>query len=403
MKTYTFKIALLSAFLFNLLSAAFAQEKSPVHLGIFYPISTHGTEAVNYTNNFSLHVLTGLSGGENGAAIYCLAGMVKGDVKGAQISGLWNNVSGKVIGLQVAGLLNQSSEASEAAQIAGLSNINLGNSAFQAAGIFNKAKLVNGAQFAGIANIADQIDGIQASGIASLSKSVTGMQVAGIASISPEVDGAQIAGIATISKTVKGIQIAGLSNVAEQVEGMQIAGLVNKAKTVKGMQIGLINIADSSDVTIGLINIVKNGDHRLGVSVDENFNSFLTLRSGGKRVYGIVGLGTNLEVKDLKYGFEVGLGLNLAETNHFRLDAEGVSKYLTNFEGNDFSKFSFQLLPTLKITRSIHLFAGPSLSYMHSRDLDMVDHTGLTIWDQTHRENYQAALLGFTAGLNVRF
>lgn len=403
MKTYTFKIALLSTFIFILFSAAFAQEESPAHLGFFYPISTHGTEALNYTNNFSFHVLTGLSGGENGAAIYGLAGMVKGDVKGAQISGLWNNVSGKVIGLQVAGLLNQSSEASEAAQIAGLSNINLGNSAFQASGIFNKAVLVNGAQFAGISNIADQIDGIQASGIASLSKSVMGMQVAGIASISPEVDGGQIAGISSISKSVKGIQIAGLSNVAENVEGVQIAGLVNQAKTVKGMQIGLINIADSSDVTIGLINVVKNGDHRLGVSVDENLNSFLTFRSGGKRVYGIVGLGTNLEVEDFKYGFEVGLGLNLAETNHFRLDAEGVSKYLTDFEGNDFSKFSFQLLPTLKITRSIHLFAGPSLSYMHSSDIEAVDHTGLTIWDETWRENYHAAILGFTAGINVRF
>ncbi|WP_146613700.1 hypothetical protein [Algoriphagus yeomjeoni] len=403
MKTLYTKIFLFAFLFITLLSICFAQEKSPAHLGFFYPISTHGTEAANYTNNFSFHVLTGLSGGENGAAIYGLAGMVKGDVNGAQISGLWNHVTGKVVGLQVAGLLNQSSQASEAAQIAGISNINLGNSAFQASGIFNKAKLVNGAQFAGISNIAEHNDGIQASGIASLSKSVTGIQVSGFASISPEIDGAQIAGIATISKTVKGVQIAGLSNVAEKVEGVQISGLINQAKTVKGIQIGLINIADSSDVTIGLINMVKNGDHRLGVSIDENFNSFLTLRSGGTRVYGIVGIGTNLEVKDLKYGFEAGLGLNLAESRHFRLDVEGVSKYLTDFEGNDFSKFSFQLLPTLKISKGIHLFAGPSLSYMHSSDLDAVDHTGLTIWDETWRENYHAALLGFTAGINVRF
>ena len=403
MKTLKLKTSLFGILFVAILSSSYAQEKSPAHLGIFYPISTHGTEAANYSNNFSLHVLTGLSGGENGAAIYGLAGMVKGDVNGAQISGLWNHVSGKVVGLQVAGLLNQSSQASEAAQIAGISNINLGNSAFQASGIYNKASVVNGAQFAGISNIAEQNDGIQASGIVSLSKSVTGMQVSGIASISPELDGAQLAGIAAISKNVKGIQIAGLSNVAEKVEGVQVSGLVNQAKTVKGMQIGLINIADSSDVTIGLINMVKNGDHRLGVSIDENYNSFLTLRSGGKRVYGIVGLGTNLEVKDLKYGFEAGLGLNLTESRLFRLDVEGVSKYLTDFEGNDFSKFSFQLLPTLKISQGIHLFAGPSLSYMHSSDLEAVDHTGLTIWDDTYWENYQAALLGFTAGINVRF
>ncbi len=403
MKTLQLKLALLSFLFFTFISISYAQEKSPAHVGVFYPISTHGTEAADYTNNFSLHVLTGLSGGETGAAIYGLAGMVKGDVRGAQISGLWNNVSGNVIGLQVAGILNQSSDATQAAQIAGISNINLGNSAFQASGIFNTAKLVDGAQLAGISNIAEKIDGIQGSGISSISKSVTGLQVSGIASISPEIDGAQISGIASLAKNVSGIQISGISNVAANVEGIQIAGLVNRAKKVKGMQIGLINIADSSDYTIGLINIVKNGEHRIGVSMDENFNSFLTFRSGGKRIYGIFGLGTNFEIKDLKYGFEAGLGLNLVESKHFRLDLEGVSKYLTDFKDNDFAKFSFQLLPALKISQSIHLFAGPSISYVYSEDWNMMDHSGLTIWDKTNRENQQAVLLGFTAGLNVRF
>lgn len=403
MKTLQLKLSLLTLLYFLFISVSLAQEKSPAHVGFFYPVSTHGTEAAKYTNSFSLHVLTGLSGGETGAAIYGLAGMVKGDVQGAQISGLWNNVSGKVTGLQAAGLLNQSSDATEAAQIAGISNINMGNSAFQASGIFNTAKVVDGAQLAGISNIVEEIDGIQVSGIVSISKSVEGIQVGGITTISPEIDGAQIAGIATVAKTVDGIQIAGISNSAANVEGIQIAGLVNQAKTVNGMQIGLINIADSSDYTIGLINIVKTGDQRLGVSIDENLNSFLTFRSGGKRVYGILGLGTNLEVEDLSYGVEAGLGLNLAEGTHFRLDMEGVSKYLTDFDGNDFSKFSFQLLPTLKISQSIHLFAGPSLSYMHSSDLEIVDHQGLVVWDETRRENYQSVLLGGTAGINVRF
>ncbi|MEB2780094.1 hypothetical protein U3A58_06795 [Algoriphagus sp. C2-6-M1] len=403
MKTSALKITLLSFLFLLMISISYAQEKSPAHLGLFYPISTHGTEAADYSNHFSLHLLTGLSGGETGAAIYGLAGIVKGDVQGAQISGLWNNVSGKVTGFQAAGILNQSADATQAAQVAGISNINLGNVSFQAAGIFNTAEMVTGAQFAGISNIAATIDGIQASGIASLTKSVKGLQVAGIASLSPEIDGAQIAGIATVSKNIKGIQIAGISNVAEHVEGMQIAGLVNRAKTVKGIQIGLINISDSSDYTIGLLNIVKNGDHRLGVSVDENLNSFLTFRSGGKKVYGIIGLGTNFESKEENYGFEAGLGLNLTESTHFRLDMEGVSKYLTDFESKDYYKFSFQLLPALKISQSIHLFAGPTLSYMHANELDNVDHSGLTIWDQFHRQNYQAVLLGFTAGLNVRF
>lgn len=403
MQTSELKIYILSFIFLGIISVSYAQEKSPAHLGLFYPVSTHGTTAADYTNAFSLHLLTGLSGGETGAAIYGLAGIVKGDVHGAQISGLWNSVTGKVTGAQVAGLLNQSADATEAAQLAGLSNINGGNAAFQASGIFNKATIVNGGQIAGISNVADSIDGIQAAGIASIANSVNGLQVAGIANISPSIVGAQIAGIASVSKNVDGIQISGISNVADRVEGTQIAGLVNRAKSVKGLQIGLVNIADSSDLTIGLINMVKNGDKRLGLSIDENLNAFLTFRSGGKKLYGILGLGTNLEVEGLRYGFEGGLGLNLYESKVFRFDVEGVNKYLTDFEGNDFSKFTFQLLPALKISERIHLFAGPSLSYMHANDLEAVERTGLTIWDDTSRENYQAVLLGFTAGLNVRF
>ncbi|MDR7132352.1 hypothetical protein J2X69_004719 [Algoriphagus sp. 4150] len=403
MKTLELKITLLSFLFLGIISISYAQEKSPAHLGLFYPVSTHGTTAADYTNDFSLHLLTGLSGGETGAAIYGLAGIVRGDLQGAQISGLWNNVSGKVTGVQVAGILNQSADATKSVQIAGVGNINLGNSAFQASGMFNTAKNVTGGQFVGIANVADSVYGFQVAGIANISRSVNGLQVAGIANISPEIDGVQVGGISSVAKNVKGMQISGISNVADQVDGIQISGLVNRAKTVKGMQIGLINIADSSDLTIGLINIVKNGDKRLGLSIDENLNSFLTFRSGGKRLYGIFGVGTNFEAADLPYGFEGGLGWNLLESNNFRLDVEGVSKYLTDFEDKEFSKFSFQLLPALKISERIHLFAGPNLSYIHSDDLDKVKHSGLVIWDEKSRKNYQSVVLGFTAGLNVRF
>ena len=403
MKIIKLKISLFSILFVAILSNSYAQEKSPAHLGFFYPISTHGTEAANYSNNFSLHILTGLSGGENGAAIYGLAGMVKGDVKGAQISSLWNHASGNVTGLQAAGILNQSANATQAAQVAGIANLNQGNSAFQAAGIFNLAKDIDGAQLAGIANIGNKLHGIQAAGISSTAQSVNGLQIAGIATISPIIDGGQIAGIATVAKSVKGFQIAGISNVAEHVDGMQISALVNRAKKVNGMQIGLINIADSSEVTIGMVNIVKNGDRRLGVSLDENLNSFLTFRSGGKIIYGIFGLGANFYYDQRLYGIESGLGLNLTESKNFRLDVEGVSKYLTDFDGNEYSKFSFLLLPTLKISENFHLFAGPNISYMYSNDLGIEDNFGLTIWDETKRENYQAVLLGFTAGVNVRF
>ncbi|WBL44735.1 hypothetical protein PBT90_08575 [Algoriphagus halophytocola] len=403
MKTLELKLTLLTILFFSLISSTKAQEKSPAHIGFFYPISTHGTQAENYSNNFSLHVLTGLSGGENGLAIYGLAGLVKGNMNGAQVSGLWNNVSGDVDGVQVAGILNQSQDAAQALQVAGITNLNQGDAAVQVSGIFNAAKNVQGGQFSGITSLAADLDGIQVSGVSSIADSVKGLQTSGIINIAEEIDGGQISGITNVAENVNGMQISGISNVAEQVDGVQISALINRAKSVKGLQLGLINIADSSENTIGLINIIKNGDHRIGLSIDENYNSFLTLRSGGKRVYGIFGLGSNFELDERRYGLEAGLGLGLAESRVFRLDVEIVSKYMTDFDCHDYSKSSFQLIPSLKITNGIHLFAGPSLSYLHSYDSPLGESMGLTIWDDIWRDNYQAIMLGFTAGLNVRF
>ncbi len=219
-------ILALSLILLGFLNAN-AQRKSPAHLGLFYPISTHGTRAPEFSNHFSLHVLSGISGGEYGLAIYGLAGVIKGNAKGLRVAGLVNTVSGELQGMQVAGLVNRARYAIDGVQIGGIANLSQGTSPFQSAGILNRTT------------------------------EIQGMQVGGIVNLSNNVKGFQVAGIANRSKTVKGIQVAGIINVAENVEGTQIAGLVNRAKTVRGIQLsGILNIADSSDYPIGINNLI---------------------------------------------------------------------------------------------------------------------------------------------------
>jgi len=392
---------------FFLSMSLFAQEKKqiPAHVGIFYPLSTNGVKAAEYQNNFSLHLLTGISGGENGFALYGLAGMVKGDVTGAQISGLWNHTSGKVKGVQVAGLLNQAANTSEAGQIAGLANLSQENAVLQVSGIFNKAKDIKSLQVAGIATLAANVDGLQAAGITSISHDMRGLQMGGIANVSNKIKGIQAAGISNISGEVDGLQVSGLVNTAKDVKGTQIAGLVNRAGIVKGVQIaGLVNIADSSDYTIALINIVKNGEMRIGVSTDENLSSLVTFRSGGNKLYGLVGIGTTLNQRDFPYVFEGGLGIKLFESKILRADAEVFSQFSTNFERSNFYKSGIRVLPIITVSERLQLFAGPSLSYSNSDEDYEYDQSGINIWDKhnLNSDQYHSVQLGFTAGIQFK-
>ncbi|NHE58427.1 hypothetical protein [Cyclobacterium plantarum] len=345
------------ALLFGLFEAA-AQENRPAHLGFLYPISTNGVKAADYTNDVSIHALTGLSGGERGLAIYGLGGLIQGDATGFQTAGLWLSVSGELKGAQVAGLINQAQQASKGIQIAGLVN---------------------------------------------RSREGSGSQLAGITNSTASLRGAQLSGIANFSQKVEGIQLSGIMNQAEEVNGIQISGLVNKAKTVRGVQLsGLINIADSSDYPIGIINLIANGEKRIGFSVDENLTQLLSFRSGGDRMYGIIGLGSNFSYDDLPYAMETGIGFKLTDSKRFRLDMEASNLWGTNFrKWGGYSKTGLRILPVLKLSRSLQLYAGPSLNYMNTEHQKGSDLAQLRVWERHRSNSYKAIHWGVNAGLQL--
>ncbi|SHM56174.1 hypothetical protein SAMN04488057_102150 [Cyclobacterium lianum] len=345
-------------FLVTIFSELSAQELRPVHLGFFYPLSTNGAAAANYSNNLSIHALAGLSGGETGFAIYGLGGLVKGDVTGFQSAGLWLSVSGQLQGAQVAGLVSRAGQADMGVQVAGL---------------VNSAKQGSGVQLAGLVNTA------------------------------ATVEGAQLAGIANFTGRVSGIQLSGILNQAKDVDGVQVSGLVNKAGTVKGMQLsGLINIAETSDYPVGIINLISDGEKRIGVSVDENLTQLVSFRSGGKRMYGILGLGSNFYHEDLPYALETGVGIRLLDRKILRLDLEGSHIWGTNFEKwGGYAKSGLRLLPVAKLSKRLQLYAGPSLNYLNTRNPDGPDLAKYKIWDRYRSQTFKAVHWGFNAGIQV--
>tara|TARA_R110002111_G_scaffold81128_6_gene128241 strand:+ start:270 stop:1409 length:1140 start_codon:yes stop_codon:yes gene_type:complete len=369
-KTISLLFLLVCSTLFN----SYAQNERPAHLGFIYPISTNGLDAAKFSNNLSIHALAGLSGGENGLSIYGLAGMVQGNATGLQVAGLYSKLRGDLTGVQIAGLMNQAQNANNGVQIAGIANFLEKDTPVQIAGILNKARNVQGFQNAGIVNIS------------ALNR------------------GAQIAGIANLTKKIEGAQIAGIFNEAENVKGIQIVGIVNKAKKVDGVQLsGIVNIAESSDYPIGIINLIEDGEIRIGLSSDENLTTMLSFKSGGRRLYGIVGIGSNLQYGNLPYALEAGLGLKVLEGNSFRLDIEGTNMFATNFKkGGEYTRSGIKVLPALLISQNLQIFAGPSLNYTHTKYSNGNDLSGMQLWSRERRGVYKAVHLGVTAGVNIR-
>lgn len=356
--------------------AAFAQadgkiKESNAHIGLVYPISTNGTNAINYKNKFSLHAIGGVSSGEEGFCASGMANYVNYDGNGVMAAGFANIIMDNAKGAQLAGFMNLVKHNTEGLQAAGFANIS-GN--------------VRGAQLAGFINLAGE--------------NSTGLQAAGFMNLAKNIRGLQAAGFGNNAVKVKGSQVAGFYNIAENVN-TQVAGFINIAKDVKGVQLsGFINIADSCDYPIGLVNISRAGEKFLGVTVDDNLNSLVTFRSGGKYLYGIVGLGANPRYSLPVYATEGGLGAHIPIAKKFRINTEVAVTSLSDFWSTVQVNSTLRVLPAAKLGKRLEIFAGPSYNYCFSNDAVFADRTN-NLWTKNQWGYYQSMYIGGILGLHM--
>ena len=375
MNTLTKKITLLALFFSSL--QAIAQLPGKIHVGLVYPLSTNGTHAPLDTNNLSIHLLIGVSAAERGPSFAGFSNLILKDAVGSQFAGFSNHIGGKADGAQFAGFANTYGGGNGAA-FAGFTNVAHGN--------------VKGAQFAGFANFANNVNGAQFAGFVNYANSIKGPQFAGFINIA--------------NKNVSESQIAGFINKAADVKGTQLAGFVNIARKVKGAQIaGFINVADSSDYPIGIINIIKNGEKSIGISIDETQTTMLSFRSGGKGLYGIIGIGYNFKNEDEVYAAEFGLGAHLFPSPVFSLNAELVTTVLEDFREADYFKSSFRLMPNLKLFKTLGIFGGPSLNFVttNSDEGKQLYTKTFHSWNNKWGRDYNAFYIGYTAGIHLLF
>lgn len=210
-----------------------SEEKPNINIGLFYPISSNGIDAAEYTNIFSFNAIMGLSEEEKAFAMAGISNIIKENARGLQFAGVHNYTGEETNGLQFAGLLNQ-------------------------------AGSVQGAQFTSGVNIAKG-----------------------------NTRGVQFAALANRSKDVEGFQIAGLLNIAENVNGVQFGGLMNFADH-SNFPIGLVNIIKNGRQSLGLsidetltsvASFRSGGTFTYGIlgvgyNLKENDDTFLALEGG---------------------------------------------------------------------------------------------------------------------------
>lgn len=360
-------------------------KESNAHIGLVYPLSTNGVAAAEYRNKFSLHAIGGLSASEESFCVSGFGNVIKYNGNGLVAAGFGNIIGDRANGAQLAGFLNYVKASARGFQAAGFANINGEFEGCQASGFANiNTGNVRGTQLGGFMNLAKNAEGFQGAGFVNLAKSVKGVQVAGFGNNAKDAN----------------VQAAGFYNIAENVN-TQIGGFINIAKDVKGVQLsGFINIADSCDFPVGIINISRKGEKFLGATIDDDLTSLITFRSGGKYLYGIIGVGANFRYPTAVYASEAGIGAHLPLGKSFRLNGEIVSTSLSDYWTTVQVKSSFRLLAAVKLGQRVEIFAGPAFHYSFSNDPVYSESRTNYLWSKYSWGYYQDMYIGGIAGLH---
>ncbi|WP_020402977.1 hypothetical protein [Gracilimonas tropica] len=432
---------------------------------LFPPLSSNGTNAVDYTARYSINLLVGYHGGLDGAEFgglvnynkyyangFQLAGLVNGtggDMAGVNIAGLSNFSSGDMSGIQVSGLANISGDNLEGINASGLLNYAEGNSSgLQFAGIGNLAKGdieglqgggilnaswgdISGLQVAGVANIArNSVEGLQVSGGINLAgDDLSGLQVSSGANLAwgnieglmitggvnvarGDASGLLISGGLNIANELNGASISGGANIAKELTGLQFAGLLNASEKATGLQIGLINVAkEFNGVPIGLISYYGNGRKNIDVRFSDGGFTDLGITLGTHRVYNsaILGYNTLLDRNVYRIGLAVGLEKNIQdsfrnwqnETMYVNQEFAVTHQFEEKWSDRLNLIYSYKFLLGKRFGNGFSVYGGPSFNAQVTRVAGAKDYTWYSLWSPEWKGRDYRFWVGFTAGIRL--
>jgi hypothetical protein len=343
----------------------------PYQISLIPGLSSHGMYNSQIVDHFSYNILGGYTAGIDGVEMAGLFNINKKDMKFFQAAGIFNFVGGSTKGVQLAGAYNSV----------------LNNAwGLQAAGLVNKANnFTGGVQMAGLANADQHASGFQVAGLFNHTRNFKG--------------GVQFAGLFNTTDTLNGLQLSSLFNRSAGPTGSQFAAFVNTAKKVKGFQFALVNVADSSDYAIGILNFIKNGEKSIALSTDESLYTHIDFRSGGRVLYGLLGVGYKPVNNRAKYVLDIGLGAHIVNHRKFFLNAEYASQINTDFKNKLYETDSFKILTGYNFNKMLRLFAGPSINLTSAEISDDAEVHGWVLHRHITDKNINTSFIGVTGGL----
>jgi hypothetical protein len=344
--------------------------RRPFQVSVLPFVGTNHILSGQVTNELSINVIAGYSGGVDGIEVGGIANLVRGQMSGLQMAGISNFVGNGLGGLQFAGVSNHAFGRSSGLQLAGIANT-LGGTA-------------QVSQFTGVVNLSGS--------------HLTGMQAAGVANFS--------------FGTHQGMQLAGSFNFANTLHGTQISPFNVANKVERGLQLGIVNFADSSgSVPVGLFSFVRqNGYRRLELSANELLYVNATFKTGVRKFYNVftAGFTPNDSLNNWlwSYGYGVGTALNLNRRQTAQLNLDFTLNALNVGRQRNFNQLNkLHLTYEQRLGRRFALAAGTTLNFFATRperpEYRAVSQQtlGAVIMNQTYRNGWHIkGWLGYSAG-----
>lgn len=361
--------------------SAFSQEDNfrPAQINFGFPLSsTNVKKAKEYTNGFSINLLVGISKNERSLALAGIGSVIANDATGLQIASVFNHIGNNGYGIAVTGVSNTVMQSYKGIQIAGVANYSGSGVGMQIAGVTNINNGANiGAQISGVANINNG--------------AAMGLQISGVTNIN---NGSFI-----------GLQLSSVANIAGDVKGMQLSAVMNKAKKVKGVQFAtLLNIAEESNFPIAFINIIRNGKMGVALTHDILNNKVVSLRSGGKYTYGILGFGFNNKITEgNRLVAEAGYGIHIPITEWFEINNE-LKATMTGLGSETSNNFGYFLSPSLTLLEHYNFFAGVSVNYFNSNSINSESILpNNSFWSKDGNDYIHRMFVGYQIGVQYIF
>ncbi len=265
---------------------------------------------------------------------------------------------------------------------------------------------------------------LQAAGVANVvGRDVKGVQTAGVANlVIGDFLGFQTATALNVTAgDFQGVQLGGINVAGGTLEGWQLFGAMNVANRVRsGHQVGFVNYADSSaTVPFGYFSYVRiNGYRRLELTTDELNYGNITFKTGVRKFYNILTLGTNVFLPDKPIG-SIGYGIGTArylgnksrgDARKWMLDLNFVASRVAVEKKFLKAPYAVHTRLSLNLERKIGtrlaLTVGPSLNLLFSPYTGLLkgnekNFTSVLVSSDSNGEESTYGWIGFQAGLRL--